>query len=160
MPTLWQPSLVRATDGDGNPYDGAKMYFYLTGTTTNALYYLDADGSTAGSHPLVSDADGKFSPAFLDDGVTYRVRLTSPTGSAVVFDVSGVTSGGGATSENEYTFESFGATGDGTTNDLTALHAAIAFQRTMSQAGVQIRLFGTPGAVYKVGALLSGLGKL
>jgi hypothetical protein len=106
MPFLFTPSLVRAVDGSGDPINGAKMYFYQTGTTVNALYYLDGLGETPGPHPLVSDADGIFEPAFLSAPQTYRVKLTNATGSATLFDADPVS----VVSPSEYTASLFFAT--------------------------------------------------
>jgi len=104
MANLWPLSLVRALDGNGNPINGAKMYFYATGTTTPATFYLDGAGLIAGSNPLVSDSAGMFAPVFLDVGQNYRVVLNSADDAATYFDVDPVvpsTSGGsGYTDEN------------------------------------------------------------
>jgi hypothetical protein len=80
--TLFQQSLVRAVDDNGNPISGAKMYFYTTGTTTAATWYLD-DGVTPGTNPHTSDAAGQFDPAFLDDGIIYRVVLKTAAGATI-----------------------------------------------------------------------------
>lgn len=93
MAFLWQPSLTRASDSDGNPINGAKMYFYLTGTTTNAVYYLDEGGSSAGPHPISSNAAGIFNSGeglFLNFTTIYRVKMTDSTGAITIFDVDGV----------------------------------------------------------------------
>src|SRR3990167_1673209 len=86
---LFQPSLVRALDSNGNPINGAKLYFYLTGTTTAASWYVNQAGTTAGTNPLVSNSAGIFAPAFLDPDVIYRVRLTDTAGN-VIWDVDPV----------------------------------------------------------------------
>jgi hypothetical protein len=91
MANLFQPTLIPALDDDGNPISGAKLYFYLTGTTVPATYYLDQEGETAGPHPLLTDDNGRFlNQAYLDPETTYRVRLTDATGAEVLFDVDPV----------------------------------------------------------------------
>lgn len=90
MANLFQPSVYRATDDNGDPVSGALLYAYLTGTTVNAVYYLDQAGETAGSHPLVSDADGVFPLVFLDPPTTYRIRLTDADGNLLRPDIDPV----------------------------------------------------------------------
>jgi hypothetical protein len=81
MANLFQPSLQRATDSNGNPASGAKMFFFLTGTTTAAPWYTDQAGAVPGGNPLLADSSGKFTtPAYLDTNTTYRVRLTAADG--------------------------------------------------------------------------------
>ena len=89
MANLFQPSLVRATDSSGNPISGAKLKFYTTGTTTAATWYTDQAETTAGTNPLVADANGIFAPAFLDEDVTYRIQLTDAS-DVVIWDVDPV----------------------------------------------------------------------
>lgn len=75
MANLFQPSITRAIDGDGNPISGAKMYFYTTGTTTLATVYTDQAGTTASPNPVIADSSGVYAPVFLNSGATYRVRF-------------------------------------------------------------------------------------
>jgi len=121
MANLWQPSIVRTTDENGDPVSGAKLYFYATGTTTPATYYLDAAGLIPGANPLVSDGDGMFVPAFADGGTTYRIKCTNSDGSATFYDVDPVIvsgDGGGGTYTDENARDAVGAAlreGDGIT---------------------------------------------
>lgn len=82
MANLFQPSLSRVLDDDGNPINGAKMFFYLTETLTQASWYQDQEATTPGTNPLVSDANGQFSGAYLDPNIVYRIKLTDNTGAA------------------------------------------------------------------------------
>lgn len=100
MADLYTPSLDRATDGNGNPISGAKMYFFLTETTTPQDAYTDGAELVVASNPVVADAEGMFDPVFLAPGINYRVRLTNATGSVVYYDVdpvAGTSVGGGET---------------------------------------------------------------
>ena len=91
MANLFQPSLNRALDDNGNTVPGAKMYFFLTGTTTPATWFTNQAGTVAGTNPLTADAGGKFAtPAYLDPDTTYRVRLTDADGVNVWPDVDPV----------------------------------------------------------------------
>lgn len=86
MANLFQPSLQRATDNNGNPVSGAKMFFFLTGTTTPATWFTNQAGTVAGTNPLTADSSGKFiSPAYLDPDAIYRVRLTESNGSTLIW---------------------------------------------------------------------------
>jgi len=112
MANLWQPSLVRVTDANGVPVSGAKLYFYATGTTTPASFYLDEAGLTPGTNPLVSDSAGIFVPAFVDGGTTYRIKCTNSDGSSTFYDVDPVIisgSGGGGTYTDEQARDAIGA---------------------------------------------------
>lgn len=81
MANLFQPSLNRVTDSNGDPVPNARMYFYLTGTTTPATWYTDQAETTPGTNPLTADSSGKFTtPAYLSDTTTYRVRVTDASG--------------------------------------------------------------------------------
>lgn len=112
MANLWQPSLVRVTDENGAPVSGAKLYFYATGTTTPATFYLDAAGLTPGTNPLVSDSAGVFVPAYVDGGTTYRIKCTNSDGSSTYYDVDPVIvsgDGGGGTYTDENARDAIGA---------------------------------------------------
>lgn len=75
MANLFQPSLSRATDANGNSFSGAELYFYATGTLTPATWYTDAGGIVPGTNPLVANSAGVFAPAYLDPDITYRIVL-------------------------------------------------------------------------------------
>lgn len=114
MASLWQPSLVRATDANGDPVSGAKMYFYATGTTTPTTFYLDEAGLSAGTSPLVADGSGIFAPAFLASTVAYRIKCTDSDGTHTFYDVDPVTltddgGGGGGAYTDEDARDAIGA---------------------------------------------------
>jgi hypothetical protein len=148
--TLFQQSLVRAVDDNGNPISGAKMYFYTTGTTTAATWYLD-DGVTPGTNPHTADAVGQFDPVFLNDGIVYRIVLKTAAGSTIwdADPVSGAGSNGVA-----LTPEQFGAVGDGVTDDQDAFDALGA---VINDAGGGKITFD-PDATYLLGKQAAGSG--
>lgn len=91
---------ARAVDANGNPYSGAKLNVYLTGTTTPTNSYQTSAG-TAHANPVVSDSAGHFEPIFLDPTVTYRLLFTTSGGSTIEdFDpyipVQGISEASGA----------------------------------------------------------------
>lgn len=61
----------------------SKLYFYLSGTSTPVTVYADADLTTPLSNPVVANAGGRFADIYLDDDVTYRIRLESAFGSLI-----------------------------------------------------------------------------
>lgn len=87
---LFQPSLSRATDSNGNPISGAQLYFYATNTTTPATWYTDDTGNVPGVSPAVADSTGAFSPIYLDPAITYRIVLKSAGGASTIWDVDPV----------------------------------------------------------------------
>jgi hypothetical protein len=78
MPALFTlPKQVPLSSG-GTLLPGAKLYFYLTGTTTPQSVYQDFDLTTAHANPVVADSAGVFAPIYLDPSVeAYRVKLTT-----------------------------------------------------------------------------------
>lgn len=56
---------------------GAKLYFYLSGTSTPVAAYTTPALDVAHASPVVADADGVFAPIYLDSGNgEHRVKLT------------------------------------------------------------------------------------
>ncbi len=76
---LTMPVLV-AVNGDGEPISGARLQFYLTGTTTPTPTYTSAALSTPNANPVVANGAGQFPAIYLDPTVTYRVQLQTATG--------------------------------------------------------------------------------
>ena len=60
-------------DLNGKPLDGAKLYFYKTGTNTPKDSYSDSAFTTANANPVIADSQGTFGDIFLSG--EYRVTL-------------------------------------------------------------------------------------
>lgn len=89
MAILWDKSLIPWTDANGDPYSGAKAYFFDADTTTPQAVYTDAALSIPHDHPVVADSAGQFPAVFMQQG-TYRLRIT--TSADVTFhDVDNIT---------------------------------------------------------------------
>lgn len=71
---------LRAIDANGVAVPGAKLYFYLTTTTTPTSSYTTSALSVANANPLVADSGGLFTAAYLDPAVTYRIQLKTSAG--------------------------------------------------------------------------------
>lgn len=64
---------LQLLDANGDPYSGAKAYFYLTGTTTATDTYTESTLTTPHTNPVIADATGTFAPIYLDSGITYKI---------------------------------------------------------------------------------------
>lgn len=69
-----QPFL-QPVNGSGVPYPGAKLVAYQANTTTPQDTYTTAALAVANANPVIADADGRFPPIFLGDGLTYDLIL-------------------------------------------------------------------------------------
>ena len=58
MLTFLHSNRLQAFDNSGLPLNGGKLYFYELGTTTPKSVYLDVDGATAGTNPIILDSAG------------------------------------------------------------------------------------------------------
>lgn len=88
MAILSQISLTPWIDPNGDPYSGAKAYFFDAETTTPRIVYTDADLSIAHDHPVVANGSGRFPAIFLPEG-DYRLRITDSDG-VVLEDIDGI----------------------------------------------------------------------
>lgn len=59
MATRLIPILYQAIDSNGDPINGAKLYFYATGTTTPKDTYSDEALSVANANPVICNSDGR-----------------------------------------------------------------------------------------------------
>lgn len=78
MARLFMP-FFRAIDANGDPMSGAKLYFYITGTTTpkNTYSQSDLDPGHVNANPVVADGNGLFGLIYLEQDVNYKVILKS-----------------------------------------------------------------------------------
>jgi parallel beta-helix repeat protein len=147
-----QPKL-QFFDANGNPLVGGKLYTYAAGTTTPLTSYTSSTGGTANTNPVILDSRGEAS-VWLGDSL-YKLKLTSATDEAIwtvdnidgrlMVRASDLASATGATlvgyqapysgavtttvaAKLSYyiSVKDFGATGDGVTDDTTAIRNAVA----------------------------------
>lgn len=69
------------SDGNGNPYSGAKLFTYVGGSVnTKQTTYTESTGSIANTNPIILDAFGQLpQPIWLTTGVTYKFVLAPST---------------------------------------------------------------------------------
>jgi len=81
---------------DGRPANGARLYTYVTGTTTPKPVYTDAARTIPHQNPVPADAAGAF-PDMFPEGGTYRLVLEDGAGNLIFTadDVDGIVSSGG-----------------------------------------------------------------
>lgn len=84
---VYYSPFIPAFSSNGAPVPGAKIYFFYTGTNTKAPVYLDSGMSTPSSNPVQADLAGRFPNLYVDDSITYRVRLTTSTGAPIGSDI-------------------------------------------------------------------------
>ena len=69
-----------ALDSNMKTIPGAQAWFTLAGTNTPTPIYDDATLSTAQANPVVANAVGRFPPIYINDAVSYRVRIYDEDG--------------------------------------------------------------------------------
>jgi hypothetical protein len=140
---------------------GAKISFYLTGTSTPTPVYTTSALSVAHSQPVVADAGGRFAAIYLDPTISYKATVTdandvllytvdpvnddvgvtalstnlasttSGSDGARLVGLRDTTTGSAGLTVSAYLNlkvkglkATFGAVGDGVTNDATAINTA------------------------------------
>lgn len=130
-------------DDSGDPVPGAKVNFYLAGTTTPQDTYTTKALSVAHDNPVVADAAGELDAIFLDSTKAYRCIVTDSSDvtlydednindvslRAPYYDITAAENTAGVT-PSDYSYPSgdvlrYGAAIDGVTNDYAALAAAV-----------------------------------
>lgn len=125
--------LVNVQFGNGIFLPGAKLYFYIAGTTTLKDTYSNEALTSANANPVVANATtGEFGAIYLKKEELYKVVLKNSTDATIWTrdNVGGVqlTTEGMASRLKRIAQDpiSHGAVGDGVTNDAAAIIAAIA----------------------------------
>lgn len=156
----------------GAPAAGYRVYTYAANTTTPQATYTNRAGTVANANPIILDSRGE-AVIYLTPGVVYDFTLKTDT-DALVWTREDVTADAGDANAILYTasgtstvertaqekldewksVKDFGAVGDGSTDDTTALQTAI----TRAAADGFDLLF--PDGTYKVTSTLTQTGTL
>jgi len=75
---VYYSPFIPAFNGNGAPVPGAKLYFFYTNTNNKAPIYSDEGLTITLGNPVSADLAGKFPNVYLNDSITYRVRITDP----------------------------------------------------------------------------------
>jgi hypothetical protein len=116
----------RAFNSNGLPEAGAKAYLYVSGTTTPANF-LDADGNSLGSVLTANGAGRLDTPAYQDEDTAFRL-IIKDAGGVQLDDIDPFYFGFSSIEVPVGNFTdvtTYGAIGDGVTDDSSAIQAAI-----------------------------------
>jgi hypothetical protein len=111
-----------ALDNNGNPIQNAKYYFYKTGTSILQNTYSDYALTTVNPNPMLSDGAGRFGDIYPNPILDYKVVLKDAN-DVIIKTINIFATNTGQTA---ISVASYGAVGDGITNDTTAINNAIA----------------------------------
>jgi hypothetical protein len=97
MPAILPWIERQISDAAGLPISGAKIYPFAANTTTPKVTYQDALGLTPNTHPIVTDAAGRFK-CFMDTGsYDFQVKDAADVLQYTLEDLSGDNAGGNVT---------------------------------------------------------------
>lgn len=137
-------------NGSGRPYSGCKLYIYRAGTSTLASVYEDSGLTSYLTNPVVADANGQLPAIYLEPNTGYNYRVVLKTSADVELWAEDDVPAGSITSDDvgrslyprtteeiaasvtptayQYApgdFRRYGAVGDGSTDDASAVRQAL-----------------------------------
>lgn len=93
MPIRFFLSRLQVADGNGVPMAGAKLAFYITGTSTPKNTFSDYAMTVPNANPVIADGEGRFGDIWLEAG-DYKVILKTAA-DVVVWTADPVIGAGG-----------------------------------------------------------------
>lgn len=151
---------IQAFDSNGDPLVGGKLYTYAAGTTTPATTWTTTVGNVANTNPVILDSRGECN-VYLTAGTAYKFVLKT-SADVTIWTVDQILvpdttqyftqTGSGAVQRTvtaklaeRITPFDFGAVGDNSTNDLTAIQAALtAAKALVNEPGSRLGYGGRP----------------
>lgn len=152
---------------DGRPLAGAKLYTFVTGTSTPKAVFTDAGLSVPHANPVIADAAGRFPAMFLGLG-DYRTVLTdaadatiatddpvegasllstvTPYSATLLDDIDAAAAKATLNLGMVRSWQDFGIAADNTTDDTAAVQAAFDWLdagRILIMPSARIRITGT-----------------
>lgn len=115
----------------------AIIYFYLTGTTTLANIYSDAALTTPAANPILLSSGQFFPDIYLDPAISYRRYIQY--GDGTIHDVDPFET----SAATVLSVKSYGAVGNGVTNDRVAIQAALTYAGTLINGATVLAPPGT-----------------
>lgn len=120
-----------AFDSSGDPVIGAKLYFYITQTSTPANTYQDELNTIPNTNPVIADSAGRFVDIFLDTEIVYKLELKDSS-DVTIYTVDPVKPYGIVNTEIPDRLRQvasnpldYGAIGDGLLNEVIPVQTAI-----------------------------------
>jgi hypothetical protein len=136
------PPVFYASDANGDPCAGCKLFSYLAGTTTKQSTYTTSALSVANANPVVLDSAGR-ATVFLDSTKSYKFVLapasdTDPPAAAI------------------YTVDNVVGPFSGVVSITAANTRGLQISRTSADAGLSIQSSGGSGKTYGIVSNTSG----
>lgn len=116
---LWPLSFTQRHDLNGNPYPGAKAYFYDAETGDPITVYREYSLATPHPNPVSADGNGVFPAVYVGTETFYRFRVTTSAG-VVLSDTQTIPNIGPTDGEGGDPAEPVEATALAKTGDLKA----------------------------------------
>ena len=149
--TLSPNAVFTGLDDNGDPLSGGLLYTYLAGTSTPKATYTNVELSVANTNPIVLDAAGRATIYLLP--TSYKFILKDSAG-VTIWTQDNVSAVPGLSSPGFFAVTSYGAVGNGTTDDTSAISNAIA---ALNTAGGGTLYFGQ--GTFRVTAALTAINK-
>lgn len=142
-------------DASGNPLAGGKIYTYRAGTsaspTNYKATYSDSGGSVANTNPIILDSRGE---ATIYWAGSYKV-VVKDSNDNTIYTVDNYTAS--EESGGYVNVKDFGALGDGSTDDSTAILAALAYIVSRNYGGTLFFPVGWYSYTQKIPLNMSGI---
>jgi len=116
------PSNQFFTDA-GAPLASGKIHFYAAGTVADQNSYSDIALTSANTNPVVLDGNGRTGPIYLDDSLSYKMKLV--TSADVEVWTKDNIKGGALVDDSFVTPLQYGALGDGVADESSSVQTAM-----------------------------------